>query len=254
MRFGLRLALFLFFSLFTITGYSFSTASSGLEQSRQILRSIVDSAYTRSQMAPSGSGIAISPGNKEPLPPLTVPGYNGEDQNIASQAPGYSGQGTEVATGTPGHNTGQAIPPVISTGNQNPVPPQTVEDIIVHNEAAKPPVFQNLYPEDKPNPANVIPNERLHSITQTGLAYVVLEDGTVVVGRNNENQGHIDLSRGKPVLAAGEVSIINGEIKYIDNYSGHYRPAGAAAQRAAEDAFSSLGFDVNGKYVERKFD
>lgn len=56
---------------------------------------------------------------------------------------------------------------------------------------------------------------------------------------------------GKPVTAAGQVKIVRGEIKYLDNASGHYEPFGINAQNAAETAFTQRGFDVTGKYVEK---
>lgn len=43
----------------------------------------------------------------------------------------------------------------------------------------------------------------------------------------------------------------SGEVKYIDNTSGHYEPSGSAAQAAAEKAFSQKGLDVGGKYIEK---
>jgi hypothetical protein len=113
--------------------------------------------------------------------------------------------------------------------------------------------FRNQFPEDTPRPPKIIPNEQLLMMSQKNLAYVVKEDGTLVVGRNNQYQGHIDLANGEPVLAAGELRIHAGEIKYIDNNSGHYRPSGIDAQRAAEKAFSDIGFKVEGKYIERPF-
>jgi filamentous hemagglutinin len=83
--------------------------------------------------------------------------------------------------------------------------------------------------------------------------YVVLQDGQLVIGRkfNEVGGGHIDLANGKPVVAAGEVKILSGKVKYIDNTSGHYEPSGQAAQAAAEEAFSKKGFDVAGKYIEK---
>ena len=114
-------------------------------------------------------------------------------------------------------------------------------------------VFENLYPQDVPRAANTIPHNQLNNISNKNLAYVVLEDGTLVVGRNNMNQGHIDLAQGKPVIAAGEVGLVNGKIDFINNKSGHYQPQGAAAQKAAEDAFKNIGIDVNGKYMEWEF-
>lgn len=114
-------------------------------------------------------------------------------------------------------------------------------------------VFENLYPQDVPRAANTIPHNQLNNISNKNLAYVVLEDGTLIVGRNNMNQGHIDLAQGKPVIAAGEVGLVNGKIDFINNKSGHYQPQGAAAQKAAEDAFKNIGIDVNGKYMEWEF-
>lgn len=118
---------------------------------------------------------------------------------------------------------------------------------------ATPDVFTNLFPNDIPRPANIIPNDRLMTMNQRNLAYVVLEDGQLVVGKNNALQGHIDLAGGRPVLAAGEFRVANGELRFVDNYSGHYRPSGASAQFQAENAFQQLGFDVRGKYAERSF-
>lgn len=119
---------------------------------------------------------------------------------------------------------------------------------------APPDVFANLFPEDIPRPANIIPNDRLMTMNQRNLAYVVLDDGQLVVGKNNMLQGHIDLAGGQPVLAAGEFGVLNGELRFIDNFSGHYRPFGPSAQFQAENAFQRLGFDIRGKYVERSFD
>jgi hypothetical protein len=78
---------------------------------------------------------------------------------------------------------------------------------------------------------------------------VVKETGELIIGRTP----HTSLSRGADVLAAGEVRFVNGTLRSIDNASGHYRPTGAAAQNAAETAFSRAGFDAAGKYVERNF-
>lgn len=74
-----------------------------------------------------------------------------------------------------------------------------------------------------------------------------------LVGRRSKDVGggHIDPANGKPVIAAGEVKILNGKVKYIDNTSGHYEPSGPAAQAAAEKAFSQKGLDVNGTYIEK---
>jgi filamentous hemagglutinin len=83
--------------------------------------------------------------------------------------------------------------------------------------------------------------------------YVVTEDGNLVIGRSfgDPGGGHIDLASGNPVSAAGEVKFVNGQLKYLDNSSGHYQPFGPKAQNAAEQAFGNLGYDVGGKYIEK---
>lgn len=55
------------------------------------------------------------------------------------------------------------------------------------------------------------------------------------------------------MIAAGEVKFVNGQLKSLDNASGHYQPSGASAQEAAESAFQQAGFDSIGKYLERMF-
>ncbi len=60
--------------------------------------------------------------------------------------------------------------------------------------------------------------------------YVVLEDGTLVVGKHTPNVGHANLAQGKPVKAAGMIKFQNGQVLYIDNASGHYLPIGGKAQ------------------------
>ena len=85
--------------------------------------------------------------------------------------------------------------------------------------------------------------------------YIVDEDGNLAVGRQRDalGGGHIDLASARPVQAAGEFRVVGGELKYIDNSSGHYLPSGEFAQEAAESAFKKLGFDVESKYVEKQW-
>lgn len=78
------------------------------------------------------------------------------------------------------------------------------------------------------------------------LNYVVKSDGTLVLGKS----GHTSLTGGKAVQAAGEVHIVNGKIKYIDNSSGHYQPPKTTGN-IAEDAFKNAGFDSQGKFVSK---
>ena len=119
-------------------------------------------------------------------------------------------------------------------------------------EGESAPSFPNQFPDHPTGVPTLISDTKL---TQGAgkYNYVVLEDGQLVIGRkfNGVGGGHIDLANGKPVIAAGEVKILSGKVKYIDNTSGHYEPSGRAAQAAAENAFSQKGFDVTGKYVEK---
>ena len=128
--------------------------------------------------------------------------------------------------------------------------PSPVEQANVPDTA--PSVFTNKFPADEIGTPKIVPNESLANVTQR-FNYVVTQDGELIIGRQfgEPGGGHIDLTGGEAVNAAGEVKFVNGDIKYIDNSSGHYQPFGPNAQSAAEQAFSDLGFDVSGKYVEK---
>jgi hypothetical protein len=113
-------------------------------------------------------------------------------------------------------------------------------------------LFANRFPADALGRPNLVPLGKLSEINGT-FDYVVTENGELVVGRISRfpGGGHIDLAGGLPVQAAGEVKVVDGAIKYIDNASGHYLPSGALTQTAAESAFAKLGFDTTGKYVTK---
>jgi hypothetical protein len=123
----------------------------------------------------------------------------------------------------------------------------------LHFSRQNPTLFRNNYLGDVLDRPQTIPLNRLKEINQRRLNYVVLEDGTLVVGTRSDlpGGGHIDLARGGSVQAAGEFGVVNGELRFIDNASGHYLPRGYNAQRAAEEAFQRLGFDTTGKYIEK---
>lgn len=115
-----------------------------------------------------------------------------------------------------------------------------------------PSVFANKFPLDELGVPKIIPNNAIGNATQA-FNYVVTQEGELVIGRSfgEPGGGHIDLANGEPVSAAGEVKFLNGQIKYLDNSSGHYQPFGQNAQNAAEQAFGNLGYDVSGKYIEK---
>ncbi|WP_371913938.1 hemagglutinin repeat-containing protein, partial [Pseudomonas sp. 35 E 8] len=119
-------------------------------------------------------------------------------------------------------------------------------------ESQATPNFLNQFPDHPTAVPTLIADTKLTKGIGT-YNYVVLEDGNLVIGRkfNEVGGGQIDLANSKPVIAAGEVKIVRGEVKYIDNTSGHYEPSGRAAQIAAENAFSQKGLDVTGKYIEK---
>ncbi len=111
-------------------------------------------------------------------------------------------------------------------------------------------LFRNLASGDLIPTARLFPSSAIQQSRYSGrLYYVVKESGELVIGKTP----HIGLSGGADVLAAGEAKFVNGALRWMDNASGHYRPTGEAAQRAAEAAFGRSGFDAIGKYIERVF-
>ena len=122
---------------------------------------------------------------------------------------------------------------------------------------SSPTLFRNKFPTDAIDTPRVASIPRLRSGQKVGrFNYVVTREGRLIIGHkfNEPGGGHIDLAGGDPVQAAGEVKIVKGEIKYIDNSSGHYLPDGPSAQTATENAFQQAGFDTQGKYVNKVWD
>ncbi|MCP2041505.1 hypothetical protein L1281_002107 [Neisseria sp. HSC-16F19] len=113
--------------------------------------------------------------------------------------------------------------------------------------------FHNKFPD---HPLGIPQTYTISQLkNKTGrLNYIVSVDGNLVIGRKNNHSiggGHIDLAKGQPVVAAGEVKFVNGKVVSIDNSSGHYEPHGISAKNAAIKAFEKSGFDVNDKYYEK---
>jgi hypothetical protein len=47
--------------------------------------------------------------------------------------------------------------------------------------------------------------------------------------------------------------VLWGEVKFIDNASGHYLPNGSVAREAANKAFTDYGFKVSSGVYQEKF-
>jgi filamentous hemagglutinin len=117
--------------------------------------------------------------------------------------------------------------------------------IALNKRHSNPTLFLNNFPEHPVGPPiQTFSAEQLSNITRR-LNYVVLQDGSLIIGRraNQIGGGHIDLAAGAPVLAAGELKIVNGRLRFVDNTSGHYLPIGPEAEAAAIRAFRNIGFD-----------
>ena len=133
-----------------------------------------------------------------------------------------------------------------------PAASTTSQGFVATKPGSGPQLFDNLAPGDvaRAGGFQAIQNSKLGNLTGK-FNYVVLEDGTLVVAKRT--YGHIDLANGGRVQAAGEVHIVNGEVRAINNASGHYKPSGSSAQAAAEGAFNSSGVKVRpGAYGETR--
>ena len=114
-----------------------------------------------------------------------------------------------------------------------------------------PTLFSNKFPQDKPGWAKTFSPQTLQRRTGK-FAYVVKEDGTLVLGRRID--GHVSLANGEKARAAGEVRIKSGRVTEINNLSGHYRVNGKSAEEAAVKAFRDSGFNIVGEYIEYTFE
>ncbi|NOU23505.1 MAG: hypothetical protein HOO93_17295 [Methyloglobulus sp.] len=108
--------------------------------------------------------------------------------------------------------------------------------------------FNNLAPNDPIGYANTFSANKIIQQEYSGkLNYVVNTDSKLILGKSP----HISLSGGADVFAAGEAKFVNGQLKYINNDSGHYKPSGATAETSATNAFSNAGFNSLNKYFEK---
>ncbi|MBB3224428.1 DUF6861 domain-containing protein [Pseudoduganella umbonata] len=123
---------------------------------------------------------------------------------------------------------------------------------------AGPVSFANRIPDEKFSiePVPILSAEQALR-TAGKILYVVKADGSLVIARTNSDNlfGHFDLARGANILAGGEGRIYSGQVKTLDNASGHYLPVGQSARDAAINAFRNAGFKVpETAYVEKVYD
>ncbi|MEU1206487.1 hypothetical protein [Nocardia sp. NPDC005825] len=162
----------------------------------------------------------------------------GSGQATGHPNPALGGHGTGVGPAGGGRN-GQA------GRNESGSPGPEIED------PDGPLTFKNLFPEDRPDWARTFSPQTLLSGRSGKYAYVVLQDGSLVLGRPTD--GHVSLAKGDVVLAAGELKMKSGRIVELNNLSGHYRPWGRNAEDAAVRAFNENGFIAEGKYIGYEF-
>jgi LysM repeat protein len=150
---------------------------------------------------------------------------------MPSVVPSWSTSGVAGPMGVPVGNVAASASPVAQGANVGAISPK--------------PLFANMYPEHAIDLAKIVPTERLNGISDN-FNYVINEKGNLVVGRS----GHTSLAGGAPVQAAGELQLYNGNVKWIDNASGHYQPSSGIGQ-VAEAAFNNAGLDATGKFVPK---
>lgn len=122
---------------------------------------------------------------------------------------------------------------------------------VLHTDA----LFTNQYPDHIVHQREIVALANVkHKVKYD---YVVTRSGRLLLAKQSKKLaqgGHLDLAQGNPVRAAGQVTFTKkGEIKELDNASGHYQPTGYNAKFAATQAFWKKGFDVRGKYVEKQW-
>lgn len=120
-----------------------------------------------------------------------------------------------------------------------------VEQALGENSAATAErvLFENKFPLDAIGDPKIVPTQALKNMSGN-LNYVVLEDSRLVVGKSP----HTSLTNNTSVQAAGEIQLYNGNVKWLDNASGHYQPTGPQIQGIAESAFDKIGLDAAGKF------
>jgi hypothetical protein len=168
------------------------------------------------------------------------------DQNTSVFDQGISGKGVQAAAKSVATDTAITAGAAVSAGGLGVVGSKILGN--AKNVGAQ--IFPNLAPREAIGYANTFSSSAIYKVQYSGrLNYVVKENGQLVIGRT----GHTSLSKGGNVLAADEARFVKGELRSINNASGHYKPSGSSAKNEAEAAFQKAGFNAIGKYTEKKF-
>jgi len=80
--------------------------------------------------------------------------------------------------------------------------------------------IKQYFCENKNKVTTIETMEDLHGINVTHKSYTITPDEKLRIYTGNHSQG----SCGQPVICAGEIDVVEGKIKSINNVSGHYRP------------------------------
>lgn len=92
--------------------------------------------------------------------------------------------------------------------------------------------------------------------------YVVTISGEIFITKSSNSIKHTSLSRGKPIQGAGSIKVKNGQINYISNESGHYRPEAYILQNVlslleknnkVHISNINVNYYHNGNIVDEKF-
>ena len=128
---------------------------------------------------------------------------------------------------------------------------QYAERIGIGGESGSSSKIANKFPnEAMPSDGKVfdyyIENGRIKGIDgRNNVDFVITTDNNLIIGNK-----HHYLGNGQDVLAAGQLKINGqGQIKRIDNLSGHYRPTVDEAMRY-QSLFENLGLDLNKTWLE----
>lgn len=82
--------------------------------------------------------------------------------------------------------------------------------------------------------------------------FVMDESGNIYASLNHEvgQFHHSSFLAGGDVAAAGELEVVNGVVRFVNNQSGHYHPAPESLEQFAMELESFYGIDRNSFEVE----